>query len=230
MRALPLSPRLAAFLKRLASFYGAALAMAACAFWAFAELADEVLERSTAGFDRAVIMAWHAQAHPVLDKLALVAAAVGDVAGIALMGAIFGAYLVKRRLYADAAGLAAVVVGSGVLTFALKSAFRQPRPALFEQLVHEITYSFPSGHSLMSFGLFGYFAAWLVSRHPRSPWRWLLAVGLVSLAAGIAASRVYLGVHWPSDVVAGAIAATFWLSICLVGRRVLSNRAGWQIS
>jgi undecaprenyl-diphosphatase len=223
-------PRLAAFLKRLASFYSAALAMAAAAFWAFAELADQVLERSTAPFDRAVILAWHAQAHPVLDKLALVAAAVGDVAGIVVMAALFGAYLARRRLYADLAGLAAVVVGSGVLTFALKTAFRQERPALFEQLVHEITYSFPSGHSLMSFALFGYLAAWLVSRGPRSPWRWLAAVGLVSLAAGIAASRVYLGVHWPSDVIAGAIVATFWLSICLVGRRVLSRRAGWQVS
>ncbi|MNS42206.1 undecaprenyl pyrophosphate phosphatase [compost metagenome] len=225
-----MSPRLAAFLKRLASFYSAALAVAAAAFWAFAELADEVLERSTAPFDRAVILSWHAQAHPVLDKLALVAAAVGDVAGITLMALAFGAYLAKRRLYADLAGLAATVIGSGVLTFSLKTAFRQERPALFDQLVHEITYSFPSGHSLMSFSLFGYVAAWLVSRQPRSPWRWLAAVGLVSLAAGIAASRVYLGVHWPSDVVAGAIVATFWLSICLVGRRVLSRRAGWQVS
>lgn len=224
-----MSPRLAAFLKRLASFYSAALAMAAAAFWAFAELADQVLERSTASFDRAVIVAWHAQAHPVLDKLALVAAAVGDVAGIVLMAVLFGVYLANKRLYADLAGLTAVVAGSGVLTFALKAAFRQERPALFEQLVHEITYSFPSGHSLMSFAFFGYVAAWLVSRRPRSPWRWLVAVGLVSLAAGIAASRVYLGVHWPSDVIAGAIVATFWLSICLVGRRILARRAEWQV-
>ncbi|MFN3431219.1 MAG: phosphatase PAP2 family protein [Candidatus Sericytochromatia bacterium] len=230
MRALPMSPRLAALLKRLASFYSAALAMAAAAFWAFAELADEVLERSTARFDREVILAWHAQAHPVWDQLALVAAAVGDVPAIVALGALFGAYLARRRLYADLAGLAAAVIGGGVLTFALKAAFRQPRPALFEQLVHEVTYSFPSGHSLMSFCLFGYFGAWLVSRQPRSAWRWLVAVGLVGLAAGIAASRVYLGVHWPSDVIAGAIAATCWLSICLVGRRFLSSRTGWQVS
>lgn len=224
MPAFPLPPRLAGLLRRLGSFYGLALAVMAASLWAFAELADEVLERSFAPFDRAVVLHMHAQAHPVLDRLALVGAVVGDVAGVVILGGLFAAWLLRTRRYLDAATLAAVVIGAGVLTYALKVAFRQPRPALFTQRVQEVTFSFPSGHALMSFALFGYLSAWLVAQAPRAPWRWLAAAGLVGLAAAIAVSRVYLGVHWPTDVLAGAIVATFWLTVCLIGRRWIAAR------
>ncbi|MNT20426.1 phosphatidylglycerophosphatase B [compost metagenome] len=224
MSAISLRPRLAELLRRLGWFYSSALAVATASLWAFAELAEEVIARRFAPFDRWVVLGMHTQAHPILDRLALVAAMVGDVEGIIIMGALFGAWLLRRDRYLDAATLAAVLAGAGVLTYTLKLAFQQPRPALYTQLVKEVTFSFPTGHALNAFALFGFIAWWLVAQAPRSAGRWLAAAALVALAAAIAVSRVYLGVHWPTDVVAGAIVAIFWLTICLIGRHWIARR------
>ncbi len=139
---------------------------------------------------------------------------------------ILGGIFLYRRRILDAATLAIVLVGGGLLSTLLKIVFQQERPQLFSSIIPPPgDYSFPSGHSLIAFCLYGFFAAWLVLDSPREPWRWL--VGLVSLGiAGLVAfSRLYLGVHWPTDVIGGMLIAIFWVSLCMVGRTWWTERA-----
>ena len=213
-----------AVLRRLGWFYGIALAISAFLLWAFAEVAEEVIERSAEPINRTVLLTIHGYASPSLEWIALGLTTIGSIIGIAVVSLAFGAWLYRRRRLADLATLVAAVGGSAVLTYALKTAFRQERPVLFPSIVKEVTYSFPSGHSLASFCLYGFIAWCVVARAPLERWRWGVAAACVALAALIALSRLVLGVHWPTDVLAGAIVATLWLTIVLAGRRWLTSR------
>jgi undecaprenyl-diphosphatase len=220
----PVLERLRRFAARLGWFYGLALAIAMAALAAFGHLANEVKEGEFSAFNRAAVLDLHTLAAPWLDQLALTLAALCSPLGIAVMGGFIGAGLLRRQRVLDAFSLGVTLVGAGVLTSTLKHAFNMPRPALYHQLVRETSPSFPSGHALLSFALFGFIGVWLVLENPRESWRWLVAAGFISLAALVAVSRVYLGVHWPTDVLAGAIVATFWLAVCFGGREWLARR------
>jgi diacylglycerol kinase (ATP) len=108
----------------------------------------------------------------------------------------------------------------------LKMIFQVPRPELFERLqaVTPGSYSFPSGHALRATGMFGFLAAVLVAGGPRRVWRWLAAAGCVLVAAAVCWSRVYIGVHWPTDVAAGAAAAAAWVTACMMARHYAKTR------
>lgn len=213
-------------LRAVGWFYLLAFGVAMLAMLAFARLADEVLEAEAVHFDHAVL-AW-VQGHVAseLSPWIMAVSWLGSVPGIGLFGALFAMVLFARSQRLDAMTLGAVLTGGGLLTFALKHLFRQARPAHFPAPGGETSYSFPSGHALMSVCFFGYLAFWLVAQGPRERWRWLVA-GLCLLLSGvIGLSRLYLAAHWPTDVAAGALVAVFWLACCLAGRRWLAVRGG----
>jgi undecaprenyl-diphosphatase len=107
--------------------------------------------------------------------------------------------------------MAIAMIGAALLDVALKHAFRRPRPAPFFGVPLPLSASFPSGHALASFCFFGVLAA-LLAHRTRSYWRaalvWLAAAALI---AAIGFSRIYLGVHYPTDVIAGYLAAAIWV-------------------
>ena len=110
-----------------------------------------------------------------------------------------------------------------MLELTLKYAFHRPRPAPFFGAVPH-TYSFPSGHSLMSFCIYGVLAGLLSHRIRSAAVRimvWILAAALV---AAIGVSRIYLGMHYPSDVIAGYLAAAVWVSASLAADRVRKRK------
>ena len=110
-----------------------------------------------------------------------------------------------KRLLLLFAGIA--LGGSALLNLGAKQLFARERPSLWESIHPETTFSFPSGHAMGSMTL----AAVLVLLAWRTRWRWWVAVPALAFALLVGASRVYLGVHFPSDILAGWAAACAWV-------------------
>jgi undecaprenyl-diphosphatase len=209
--------------RRLGWYYGLAFAVAFSMLWAFAHLADEVLERDTSAFDQAVLLWLRAHSTSWADGLSLGLAVVGSPAGILLFTLVGAIAFARKRRVLDAVTLGLASGGAAILTYSLKRMFNLPRPALWSQMVFEPTASFPSGHSLLAWTLLGFVGVWVVLENPRERWRWGVAAVCFLGAALVGLSRAYLGVHWPSDILAGSIVATFWLAVCFIGRQWIAQ-------
>jgi membrane-associated phospholipid phosphatase len=126
------------------------------------------------------------------------------------------ALLLRRRL-AHAALIGAALVGAASLNLALKAAFERPRPSFSDPFASAAGFSFPSGHAMASMAVYGALAIVLAtslnSRRMRAP----VLVSALALVVAIGFSRVYLGVHYFSDVLAGYSAGLAWLMLCTLG-------------
>jgi undecaprenyl-diphosphatase len=186
----------------------------------FAELADEVREAEAFGFDEPLLRLAHGAGSPAMDATMRLASDLGFAWGVIPADvAIFAALVllghVRRGLYF---GLA--VGGSALLNVAAKAVFARERPDLWLSIAPEHTFSFPSGHAMGSATL----AAALVLLVSRTRWRWPAALLGAAFVAWVGASRVYLGVHFPSDILAGWAAAVAWA--CLAYLIVRPNHGG----
>jgi undecaprenyl-diphosphatase len=111
--------------------------------------------------------------------------------------------------------LAVALTGGGAIIGVIKHRFERARPTLIEALAREGTFSFPSGHAFISLCFYGILANWWMRTRPNLVQRAVILVTSGGFIALIGASRVYLGVHYPSDVLAGYAAAVPWLTACL---------------
>lgn len=209
----------------------------AAGVWAFSAIADEVMDGDSQPFDRAVLLAMRradnlAPVGPAaLQEAARDITGLGGAAVLSLLTLTVGGFLIldgKRRM----ALFVLCSVASGMLiTGSLKVAFNRPRPDLVPHATSFSTPSFPSGHAMMSAVTYLTLGALLA----RSQERKRLKAFLMLLAAGltfmVGLSRVYLGVHWPTDVFAGWTAGGSWALLCwfvarlLQGRRALEGEA-----
>lgn len=133
-------------------------------------------------------------------------------------------YLCLRRSWIAAGLVAAAASGGALLVVGLKSLFSRPRPSVVPHLATEVSASFPSGHSMMSSVIYLTLAALLgqlvVRRRERL---YFIAIGLIVIAL-VGVSRVYLGVHYPTDVLAGWSAGIAWALLCWTGAVHLQRR------
>ncbi len=214
----PLRRRL---IELVGSFYAVAITIATASLALFTWLADEVLEQELAPMNRKILLLVHSVASPFWESLAFALSWLGSAYGLGLITLIFGSWLFLQRRFVDGSTLLITVLGSTVLTLVLKEIFQQIRPQVFPPLAIERNFSFPSGHSLGSLCLFGFLGAWIVMQDARAFWRWAVAGigGILAILIGL--SRLYLGVHWPTDVLAGFLVASFWVSSCIIGQRWL---------
>jgi len=198
------------------------LAAAAGCIWLFGGLAEDVITGDPlVRFDRSTAAYLHSLATPSLTTFFLGVTALGSIETIALLGMIVAAILAKRRRWAYLGTWIAAVGGSVVLDRLLKELFARPRPFFEHPLLLETSYSFPSGHameSLVVYGMLAYFAVLALES-----WRARTAVvfGAVLLVLLIGFSRMYLGVHYFSDVVAGYAAGGVWLSALITGAETI---------
>jgi undecaprenyl-diphosphatase len=125
-----------------------------------------------------------------------------------------GAWLVWKGRRADALLVVAGSAGALALGPVLKALVERPRPALSDHVVFVNSWSYPSGHSLNSMAVLGLLTVLAVRARPGAPRRTLWAVLGAFLVAVVGFSRVYLGVHWPSDVLAGWLIGVLWLTVC----------------
>lgn len=189
-----------------------------------AHLADEVLEQEAFVFDETILLWIHQFANPVLDHLMLGITQLGNPQVVIPLSMITFFWLWRWQRYRVAAIFALNCLGGAVLSTGLKLAFSKARPQLWPQLITETTYSFPSGHALGSMVLYGFLAFLLAQQYPqRAGWIYGLAGFLI---AAIGLSRLYLGVHWPTDVLAGYGVGLLWVTLCAALLRIELNYSG----
>ena len=194
---------------------GFALALAAAV--GFGMVAEEVAEGETRRVDEALMLALHGVRSARLDFVMLEITALGSATVVLLIALVGGLFLWLTRHRYSAVLLWIAVAGSGVLNALLKLLFDRPRPELFTWVTHAGSTSFPSGHAMNAVAAYGTLA-YLVGRlQPTRRLRRLTWVVAVLLMLAIGLSRPYLGVHYPSDVLAGYLAGGVWAVACALG-------------
>jgi membrane-associated phospholipid phosphatase len=189
----------------------------------FGVIADEVWEHETMALDTRVVEEAREMRSPALDRLMPAVTATGEPWALGIVG---GLALLRWRAAgrtADAATGALALAGAGGVNQILKILFRRDRPALALRRAHASGYSFPSGHAMTTVAAYGALA-YLAGRHgglTRRPAARLIAAPVALLCALVGASRVYLEVHYPTDVIAGWAAGTVWLTTCALARSVM---------
>ncbi len=153
-----------------------------------------------------------------LDRVAMAVTWLGGVGGTVLASTLVLVYLARTRHYLTAGTFLAVLLGVLLLELTLKPLFAIARPVPFSDLVADRGYAFPSGHALRGVGIYGLLAA-LAIGHSRGRiiW-WFVAAICAAIAIGICWSRVYLGVHWLTDVIMGGMLAAAWVATCSIAR------------
>jgi undecaprenyl-diphosphatase len=172
------------------------------------------LQQETELIDRAVIWLVHTFATPAADKAMIVITALGSGVIYAVFAPLTLGWLLWLRRRREAVTLAVCLGGAATLNFLLKHLFERARPDLFK-IITAAGYSFPSGHAMVSLCFYGMVAYLLCRRLRRLPAQiagYSLAAVLVAI---IGFSRIYLGVHYPSDVLGGYLAGGTWLAFCV---------------
>jgi len=217
--------------QELSILVGAILILAL--IWIFATLAGEVMEGDTRQFDEWVLGALRQPADPrqlrgpnwlasgAQDLTALGSPAVLGLTVLAVTG-----YLFLHGLYRNGMFIFVASVGGWVLNWLLKAAFARTRPDIVPHLREVMSSSFPSGHALTSAAVYLTLGALLMRiAEGRLAKYYCIAIAMF-LTFLVGSSRVFLGVHYPTDVVAGWIIGMSWALLCWVVERTLERRAG----
>ena len=176
----------------------------------FAKIVEDVVEGESRRFDETILLFIHGYTPGWLDGPLRLVTALGYywVVLPLLVVAVYAFYRKGRKI--SAALLAVSTLGGMVLTTTLKSLFQRSRPELFDSGYEASFYSFPSGHATTAAGFYGTLAL-LVAWRLTGFRRWAVAAAGVALVLLIGFSRLYLGVHYPTDVIAGFLAAPLWV-------------------
>jgi undecaprenyl-diphosphatase len=176
---------------------------------AFGKIANEVHEQETTAYDRAISLTLHRLDSPIMDTAMRAFTFLGSFPAVAAVALAVAIWLLRRRDKAGAAMLIGVAAVSEMLNLALKETFQRARPSLFAEIATLHSYSFPSGHAMSSAAIYGAVAVLWGRAYPgHTRAARLIAAALVLL---IGTSRIYLGVHWFTDVIAGVAAGLFVL-------------------
>lgn len=232
----PLVSTLRWLVRHLHGFYAAfglflvvALGIALTGIWIFAELAEEVGQGATIKFDESVLLWMNSHSSPSVDGLALQITSVGNGAAVITIALVMCAFLwvLKHRL---AVILVVVgVLGADLLNRVLKATFERPRPELFvleTPFDRPVSASFPSGHAMAAVVVY-VLLAYLIGRLGGRGWFKVVLNSLATiLILAIGASRMYLGVHYPSDVIAGYLLGFAWIIFCIFGLEAMEVAQG----
>jgi membrane-associated phospholipid phosphatase len=194
-------------------------AIAFVASVAFVAIAAEVRRGTLDRLDAAIELAVHRLDAPLVDTVMKTATLIGS--NVVLVPAVVLVTLLAVRLHKRIVAIVLAIDTIAVITAysALKVMFSRERPRLFDKIALPTDYSFPSGHSMSALGIYGVIAAALIALYPHA--RRATIAAAILLVAAIGFSRIYLGVHWPSDVLGGYLGAVppLIVSVHLIHRR-----------
>ena len=187
------------------------------AIWAFVSIAGEVVEGDTQGFDRDILLSLRSAGDPSdpigprwLEELGRDVTALGGTGILIMLTTFVGIYLWISGKRRSMVMVVAAIASGFAMSQILKRSFDRPRPDLVPHGDYVYTASFPSGHAMMSAVTYLTIGILLARVEPRQRVRAFLIGIAVFLTVIIGVSRVYLGVHWPSDVLAGWTAGAAW--------------------
>ena len=198
-------------------------------WWAlvtFGDLSGDVGEGETRALDEGALAFLRRYESPALDGAARVLSLLGSEVVAALLVVLLVAYVWRRR-WGLALSLLAVTGGAQLLNNVLKDHFQRPRPAPVLGLIPAQQWSFPSGHAMVA-AAFYLFLAGVVWGRLRGGWRMIGTTGLVALVVLIGWSRMYLGVHYLTDVLAGYCAGVGWVAAVFAAPRLLRAGRRWR--
>lgn len=175
-------------------------------FQIFGDLAEDVWEHGGFPFDVPILLAVHSSAQPQLDRIASVLTQFGVFWGVFPVTLLLMLLLLKRSQWQALSYVVMTSVGSIVINRTAKVLLHRVRPHLWTSPAPEMDYGFPSGHAMASMTL----VAMLVILSWSSRWRWLVLITGTGFVVAIGWTRLYLGVHYPSDILAGWMAALSW--------------------
>jgi len=187
--------------------------VAALALILFVWLAREVTRGDALRLDTPIRNAVHARSSPPLTAIMRGVSLFGSEVILVPLGAILVWRLVAAKRRRAAVVFAVAALGAEALDQIMKLLFYRPRPEPFFGLASPVTHSFPSGHAMVSCCFFGVLAVILAARQPSRLKRIAIFAAAALLVALMGFSRVYLGLHYPSDVLAGYAAAVVWLAV-----------------
>jgi membrane-associated phospholipid phosphatase len=185
------------------------LAILAILAWLF----TETLEKEVFSFDRSFLLWLHQFANPSLDRVMLFFTSLGNPATVVTIFLITSVWLLLKRRYSDGIRFAIVCAGGVLINQEMKLFFAKPRPELWPRLITDPTFSFPSGHAVGSMIIYG-FIAYILAKELQQ-YRIYIYTLASFLIFAIGFSRLYLGVHYPTDIIAGYGVSFLWLTTCL---------------
>lgn len=187
------------------------LLLSLAVLWGFEWLAEEVMEGETRRLDTSILLWVHSTFPGWLNLPMRLITALGYYWVVSILLVIATYFFYRANLKLSAVLLLISTPGAMVLATVLKSIYHRARPELFSTDYTATFYSFPSGHATVAVGFYGTLALLVAVRY--KGWRlWLIATAGVTLILLIGFSRLYLGVHYPSDIVGGYAAATVWVA------------------
>lgn len=204
----------------------------AAPLWAFTEIAEEVGEGDARAFDESVLLALRTSDHadPIgphwVENAVLDLTALGGFTVLALVTLLAIGYLFAIKRWNDALLLLAATLGGTAISEGLKVGFNRPRPDLVAHIVETTSMSFPSGHAMLSAVTYLTLGAVIAHTQPRASLRGYVLGAAILLTLLIGVSRVYLGVHWPTDVLAGWCLGAAWALVCWIVATWLTRDRG----
>jgi len=206
------------------------LLVAIAALVVFAWIAELIGRGGVLEFDNNIRALIHRHASPALTRIMVGFSVLGSPACLIVLGCVAVAHFVRSGRPRIAMLFVITVLGAELLDQILKLLFHRTRPVAFFGLAEPMGYSFPSGHSLVSCAFFGVLATFAAGRAKNNVLRWACRISAALLIAVIGISRIYLGVHYPSDVIAGYLAALVWVFSVASARRWMRRARGLRPS
>ncbi len=210
----------------------AGLAVVLLSGWVFVEIADEVIEGEADKWDRLILESlggradgWDPIGPAWLEDFWRDITALGSGGVTVLITGAAGVYFVLRGRYGLLYLTVGTYAGAGLLTWVLKLLFGRPRPETMTELARATSGSFPSGHSLVAMVVYLTLGVLLASSDSRLRFKLYYVLLALTVVFLVGVSRAYLGVHYPTDILAGWSLGLVWAVVCWIILYKLNKRA-----
>ncbi len=188
--------------------------IAAFSLWIFLQITERVMAEETTEIDTAILQNIYKLHTPLLNQVMSGITFLGNGSTLIFLISLVVIFLLVMRKFINAFALVIATSGGTYLNVWLKELVARARPELWERIVEAKLFSFPSGHAMVSLVTYGFISYLLISKF-RSL-RVLISFFAAFLILAIGFSRLYLGVHWPTDIAAGYAAGLVWLITCII--------------